>query len=231
MAATLALSASAQLFPFSFMRSAAGGGGGPTYLLQENFEGSGYENTWTEAGTGTKDEDYATSPAPLVGSQSLRLAFASQNGTTTTALSADQGTCDVYFQVNFAAIPASGKVFLRLRDASANTLVRIEIGSSNRFTLRHGTAAASTTDGLSTSTTYHVWISYAKGTGANGSATIAFSTTGTRPTSGNAYAAVTTGTATADVHDIMLGTENTSTWEGVFDKVRVDDATIGDNPS
>jgi hypothetical protein len=205
-------------------------GGAVTYLVQQDFEGAGYDNgeTWTEAGTGTINEDYTTSP--LVGSQSLRLAYTSQSGTTTVALPADQASLDVYFRVNFAAVPASGKVFLRLRDAGGTTICRVEVATSNRITIRHGTGAATTTNGVSSATTYSFFLTFTKGSGANGIANIGYSTDDTRPTSGNTYVSVSNGTSTADVRDIMFGPENTSTWEAQVDKVRADNATIPSSP-
>jgi hypothetical protein len=211
----------------------AGGAPGVSYLVQQDFEGAGYDNgeTWTESGTGTRDEDYATSPAPLVGSQSLRVAVSSQGGTTTKAFASDQSTVEGYLQVHFVSLPASGKVFVAFRDSGGTRLVNIEVGASSRITVRCGTGAATTTDAISTGTTYHFWWRYVKGTGANAQASVAFSTDGTRPPSGNKFAAVTNGSRTTDANNIIIGPENNSTWEGIFDKVRVSASTIGDNPS
>ena len=202
--------------------------GGPSYLFEENFEGTGYENTWTESGTGTKDEDYAT--GPLEGSQSLRLVFASHNGLTYATLPSSEGTLEWYFMVNFATLPASGKVFARLRDASSNSLLRLEVSTGNILRIRHGTGTVATVDTITTGTTYHIWLRYVKGTGSNGQGSVAFSTDGVRPTSGNSYAALTNGSLTADANQVLFGTENTSAWEGLFDRVIADTGTIGDNP-
>jgi hypothetical protein len=209
---------------------------GPTYLVKQDYEGTGYDNseTWTEAGTGTKDEDYATSPAPLVGSQSLRLALSSQNGTTQCNLSTSAGTCDAYFVVHFVSLPANGKIWFRLRNSSNTMICYVMMNTSNRITVGSGTGTAITTNSISAGTTYHFWVSYSKdadGGSASGTASVAFSTDGVRPLSGNAYAATAVGSQTTDVHHVIIGPENNSTWEGIFDRVRVDDATIGDNPT
>jgi hypothetical protein len=63
---------------------------GSTYLLSEDFEGGSSDcysgssdhdcnNTWTITGTITTDFNFATSPAPMDGSQSLKIS-ASENG-------------------------------------------------------------------------------------------------------------------------------------------------------
>lgn len=205
---------------------------GPTYLVQQDFEGAGYDNgeTWTEAGSGTADEDYATAPAPLDGSQSLRISVSSQGKNTFVALPADQGTIEVYLKAHFVSLPAAGKVFCRLRNSANATVASLEIAASSRITIRGGTAAT-TTDSVTTGTTYHFWLRYVKGTGANAVVTGAFSTDGTRPLSGNKFIQLTNGTVTTDANNLMIGPENNSTWEAIFDKIRADDDTIGDNPT
>lgn len=61
--------------------ASGGGGGGLTQgdVFNESFEGTGYENTWSE--TSTPDEDYAL-PGSLIsklGSQGLRINYAGAN--------------------------------------------------------------------------------------------------------------------------------------------------------
>ena len=85
---------------------------------------------------------------------------------------------------------------------------------------------------MSTGTTYHVWVKYVKGSGSNAVVEVGFSTDGTRPTSGGTFATQTSGgTATVDTDRIMFGQSSSNTVGAYFDKVRVDDAVIGDNPS
>jgi hypothetical protein len=84
---------------------------------------------------------------------------------------------------------------------------------------------------MSINTTYHIWVKYVKGSGANAVIESGFSTDGTRPTSGSAFVTQTVGTATADTDRIMFGQSSSNTVSTYIDKVRVDDAVIGDNPS
>jgi hypothetical protein len=84
---------------------------------------------------------------------------------------------------------------------------------------------------MSTGTTYHVWVHYVKGSGSNAQSSVGFSTDGTRPTSGNKFTSYSNGTETADADNVRFMEEGGSNARAIIDKVRVDDATIGDNPS
>ena len=94
---------------------------------------------------------------------------------------------------------------------------------------------ATTVTTVSTGTLYHVWIKYLKvQTSGDAFASIAFSEDGVRPTGGNSYAATADGTSTTDAARLYLKASYTSATQGadvIFDHIRVDDATIGDNPS
>src|SRR4030095_13735684 len=65
-----------------------------------------------------------------------------------------------------------------------------------------GTANATTVSTLVAGTKYYCWGHVKKGTGANGIADVAFSTTKVRPTSGNGFAQVTTGRTTANSQQV-----------------------------
>ena len=97
-----------------------------------------------------------------------------------------------------------------------------------------GTESSNSVGTLSVNTTYHFWVNYLKGTGSNAKITAAFSTDGVRPTSGDNYVESTNGTATTNSARITLyGPYTTSSqcFDALYDKVRIDDALIGDNPS
>lgn len=98
-----------------------------------------------------------------------------------------------------------------------------------------GGSTVDTVGTLAVGTTYHVWYSYTKSSGANNAtSTVAFSTDGTRPTSGDNYAASTNGVETSTVNRIHYRgfTYDSIKWVDIIvDKIRVDDAQIGDNPS
>ena len=93
--------ASAQQYNVPFRPRAAAGGGGD--ILSEGFEGTGYEVTWTESGTGTLDEDETatcsgiTSPG-FEGSQCMEIVRAAgETGNTTQSFSAQTGNVYMRF--------------------------------------------------------------------------------------------------------------------------------------
>lgn len=207
--------------------------GGITYLLQENFEGTGYENSWTEAGTGTIDKDYTGTV--LEGSQSLRINLSSQSGRTTNTLSVDQAIIEAYFLFRPVAIPSGQRQIWASKDSGGNYMGELQINASGALIAQAGGGSTATTTGtLSAGTTYHVWVRVATGTGANGVCSVGFSTDGTRPTSGNNYKSSSNGTRTTSNHFTIFGSyaAATTTFEWIFDKYRITDGTtIGDNPS
>lgn len=87
--------------------------------------------------------------------------------------------------------------------------------------------AATTVSAMSGGTTYHVWWS-CDATSSPETFTIAFSTDGVRPTSGNNYASAVSDTSSTQ-NNILLNPVYTST-DTIFDRVLVDDVQIGDNP-
>lgn len=201
-----------------------------SYLVAENFEGTGYEASGTEVGTGTLDEDYATSPAPLVGSQSLRIANSVQPGRVYWSFTA-QADVWAYFQVNWVTLPATGKQFAGFSSGADTPQLSIEFQAGGVIRVRGGSQNATTVDGMTTGVTYHVWIHYTKGSGSNAFVDIGFSTDGTKPTSGNKYASKSNGTTTLDADRFYFGSSGNGTWEAVFDKLRVSSSAIGDNPT
>jgi hypothetical protein len=208
----------------------AGGGGGPTYLLQENFEGTGYELSWTEA-AGTPDEDYATAPAPLAGSHSLRLDGTSVTQRADSPAFATTTDLWVYMLFNPTTLPGSGNNdFFHIRNSTTQVLAA-QLNASGTVRVSVGNNSLSTVSTMSAGTTYHVWVHYIAGSGSNAFGSIAFSTDGTKPTSGNPYTEITTGTSTLGGDNLRLTATATNGGIFIMDKVRADDATIGDNPT
>jgi hypothetical protein len=226
---SLTLSVEAQdIFPGPIMRViAAAGGGPPTYLREQGFEGAGYDNgeTWTESGA-TINEDYTG--VVLDGSQTLRIAWASTAPNTKTSFTSVDEVW-VYFLLRpitienanriIASITGSGTRVLELKVVASTAALRVQWGST-----------ATTVGTLSAATTYHVWVHYKKGTGANSIIDVGFSTDGTRPTSGNNFAQSTSNSSTIQVNELILGEGTSYIQEYLYDKVRVDDVQIGDNP-
>jgi hypothetical protein len=201
-----------------------------TYLVQQNAEGAGYDNseTWTESGIGI-DEDYTG--VVLAGSQSLRINTSAAAGTTTSPAFADQADVWGYFLFHPVSLPAATTVMVNFITTIGNDCLRVRINAAGNLLVRAGGGTEATSVGaMSAGNTYHVWIHYVKGSGANAFASVAFSTDGTRPTSGNNYRESTNGTITSDAQNLRFGQTSSSTFNFVFDKVRVDEAAIGDNP-
>lgn len=202
---------------------------GSSYLFEENFEAPGYQNSWTESGSGTITPTYATAPAPLQGSYSLRLLGVAQQPTTYSVLSSDQGTLYVYFLCNIASLP--GDYFFSLRNSSNVTVLELLVDSTLLRVRNGSSGGASTVTSFSAATTYHIWLKYVKGTGANSTSEVWFSTTGIKPADGsNNYAIKTGGNATTDVNRVYFGLPSNSTWNGIFDRVLCSTSPIGDNP-
>lgn len=204
------------------------GGAGPTYLLQQDFEGAGYDNSeaWTE--TGVVNEDYTTAPAPLVGSQS---ALLSGSDVSVVRLHSPGITAQdevyVYFQGNFNTFPAS--TVLTIVGAG----VSMERTGGGGLRIGGTVNSTTTTDTFTTGTTYHFLVRYRRDLdGGGGSAiySVEANTTGTFDSAGNDFAQATTGTDANQCTSIRFHAEAVGGHEWILDKVRLDDVAIGSNP-
>ena len=102
--------------------------------------------------------------------------------------------------------------------------------STGTLRVNVGANSLSTVSTISASTTNHVWIHYVAGSGANAVGSVAFSTDGTKPTSGNNYTEITTGTSTLSANNIRLTSAAANGGVFIMDHVLVDDASIGNSP-
>lgn len=192
------------------------------YLVNQNFEGTGYDNseTWTETGTGI-DEDYATSPAPLLGSQSCRIVSTGGADTRTVKTFTAQSTLYAHVLWHRVSNPGTEDIISFRSTGSARLTIRITTGGA--ITVVHGSATATVTDTVATGSTIHIWAKYVQGTGSDGVAEVGYSTDTTRPTSGTKFASLSNGTATTTVDRIYLGDAG-GTFEWIFDECFVDEA-------
>lgn len=207
-----------------------------TYLISENFDGAGTPTSWTVTGTGTSNFDYTTSPAPLEGTQSYRASTATQTIRCESINISD--ATEVYCYVLFRPVTFSANTrnFIGFENSGGGTIYPFIRNSAGTIEVSHGGASATTVGSMSAGTTYHVWFYWkAKVGAADGVAWIGWSTDGTRPTSGNNFQQVTAGTSSSTaVRAVILGVapdDSNVTQELIWDKLRVDDVTIGDNPS
>jgi len=206
-------------------------GGGATYLIKQDFEGTGYDNSesWTE--TTNPDEDYATAPAPLVGSQSIYFNGTGQRATSPTFT----GQLEVwaYFQIRIVNLGTTGGTLFTLLPLGIAVDLNNSAGSGSPR-IGGSVNSARTTDAMTTGTTYHVLIHYIAdqdGGAASAFGSVEFNTSATFTGSGNKFTSFTTGTETGSVTGIRLQGETGGTAvEWIFDKARADDVAIGNNP-
>ena len=200
---------------------------GPTYLVEENFEGVGLPSGWT-AGNATHDYDYTT--VVLQGSESYRQNRSASSPTLLSPTFTGASTMEAYFMYRpMTAFGTQQRVFYLLNGTTE--CVRISVSASGQFMVRAGVGTEnSTTDTMTIDTNYHVWVRYVAGTGANAFASVAFSSDGTRPTSGSKYREVTNGPATLSPDRVRLGVTNSSTFDQLYDRVLATTGTIPNNP-
>jgi hypothetical protein len=196
------------------------GAAAPTYLLEENFNGIGYENTWVEsAAGGTVDEDYTTTI--LEGTHSLNMV---ESTAAVTAYSdhASNGTTYYFFKIRFNVLP-TGSYFLFRGRTGATSRVGIFMTSSGTLGC-WSTGTTYTVDAVTTGVTYDIWVDYVP----SGTCSVGFAASGgAKPTSGNKYA--TQAAAFSDnVDRFMLEANNSA--DIIVDRVLVDDAVIGQAP-
>ncbi len=190
-----------------------------TYLLEQDFETGAIPSGWATV-SGSPNYNYATSPAPLVGTYSLGI-----DGTDSTrGPFASQSDVWVYQIVNWSS-NANAPFVLTLQNASSSPVVRVRIGT-NKWRLSHGTTISDDTGTATAGTTYHLWLHYVAGSGANGVAELYVSTNSTKP--GSPTVSIPNGQATTSA-DRWFSDFAASTVI-VYDKVRVAATEIGSNP-
>lgn len=213
-------------FPFSFWKPAAGGGG-VSYLLSEDFEGTGIPAGWTTI-AGSPNYDYATSPAPLAGSQSLGIP----SGASTEAAFTASGDLWVYCKFSVDVISGSPDLFV-IKDASDANVCRVRIISTGVIRVYNGAAVQSDSSAgaYTAGDVRHVWVHYVKGTGATDGAATLYLSTGTAATRPDSPTAppITTGTATTNADTWAVG--GIASTVKVYDTLRISTSEIGSNPT
>lgn len=199
------------------------------YLLSDNLEyidaAAATAGGWTD--TGSPTWAYTTAPAPLEGLRSLLLSSSAVASVKSFSPASDVWA---YCLVNVDSITNSPYV-LRLRDGSGTQVAAIRFmntGAIRVYTDATGNNTSASTSLCAANTTYHLWLRYVKGTGANSAAYAYISSTGIKP--GSADVSKTNGAATTDASQFYARLE-VSTTNGVIDKARVSVAEIGSNPN
>lgn len=210
--------------------TAAGGGN----LVTENFEGTGAPSGWATS-AGTIQYDHATTALSLEASECLYITAEAGAEQAYVAFT-DSDAVYAYFMMRVEDVPTgSGRTFFKLTN-NAGTVTCFEnapnIGPL-QFKLYDTSGTHTATSGSTTSAdqTYHVWVEYEKGTGANGQIRVYSSTTTTKP--GSPDAAVTNADSTSQGGRLYFGID----WAGAggniyFDKLRISNsAAFGSDPS
>lgn len=205
------------------------------YLVQQTFETptTGYDNgeTWTESGAATITPNY--SGVVLQGTQSLRIVEVGSGAVAQTQTSfAAQDEIWVYFMLRFPNLTDHNPAYIGWIGTPGSV---VAINVNLNFTVSIcGSACATTVATMTSNTTYHVWAHYKKGSGTDQVQDIAFSTTGIKPLAGNNFAQTINGDRTAQISKLTLAWDGEGaafpTREIIFDKIRVANTCIGDNP-
>lgn len=203
------------------------------YLVMQNFETpvTGYDHCdiWLETKSGTIDPAYTG--VVLQGAQSLRMTNIASFTQAYTSNFVAQAEIWAYCLIRPIRID-SGSIapLFWFRRADLNGTCNVYINTSGTIRIV-GSGLATSVGAMAVDTTYHCWFHYKKGTGANAIVDFAFSTTGIRPTSGDFFVQLTGQTMTVDTAVFSIGRDtDIFTSEYIFDKVRVDDVQIGNDP-
>ncbi len=202
----------------------------PTYIVKQTFEGTGYANSeaWNLS-VGTVNSDYTG--VVLAGSQSLLANLDDAAGRIRLDFTGADDLWGYFLFRREGGNPGGDRLLFEITN-NGGTSQQFGIFVTTTGALRvFGGTSATTVSTTSVGTTYHIWWRYTKGTGSNAVAQVAFSTDGTEPTSGNAFASVTNGTSTTQGGRVWVGYSSTNAGaDFIYDNVLIDDADISSNP-
>lgn len=212
-------------------RFAGGGGGAPSYTIEENLEASpGYDMGWFESVSAGSNEDYTATV--LQGAESLFIS-----GTSSTSLRYivnDPGFSGTewygYFMVRFVSLNASNGEFFSVAVNGVGDELIMYASAASGWQVVNGTEVSGfiNSPAVAVDTTYHVWWYYKQSTGADdGISRLWVSTSGTKP--GSATCEVTDGDSVGNV-DVISPRARGSTGQIIFDRILLSTSAIGDNP-
>jgi hypothetical protein len=186
-------------------------------LLEEGFEGPGYENTgWSEVG----QPDPNHTNQVLRGSQSLNLTggeFAHRTFVATNNF-------DLYLRARWNVwVDYIGFIYFETAGYLAAGSV---FADNNLLQISHGGISVSGTTPIDPDITYHIWLKWIRGSGSDGTMNLYVSTNVIKP--GLPEASITTGNGGA-IERIYFGS-STPGFDVLMDSLFMDDQTIGSNP-
>ncbi len=222
----LALSASAQVVITLGLEGAAGGA--PTFLIDEDFEGTGAPTGWAQI-VATCDWDESTTV--LAGSKSLE-ASASGSARCRVDTAGDIDEIWYYQLIRFNDVTLVQTRFLSLRTLADSEVAWLEINATDGIACMDG--GSITEDcwdtAISSDTMYHLFVHYKKSSGASdGVAEFGYSTDGSVPFGGDACCTQSiTHNVQIALGKFQLRSNSTSAGNEVYsDNVLIDDEAIG----
>lgn len=199
--------------------------GGPSYVLDEGFEGTGTPSGWTTTGT-TPAPNFDDTALFHDGAQSLKL---DSTTASCTAISPAFSTgADVYgrFWWYNDHIHSTDAIIFQIRNG-ATEIGRIEHRGSGvlRVQALPGGSTSAMTLSTGEDSWKRIWFHYTQGSGANGTFRVWWATTDTHPGSGDAqyFAQSTNGTSTAQCDTVRLYSHFIGTTNGAnnFDTLQI----------
>lgn len=197
--------------------SGSGGGGGSSYLVDENFEGAGTPSGWSITGF---SPTYST--APITGLQSLHKP---QDWATYTAEKTFTAQDEVWVYLTAKFGGTYNTFYVLNGGATSLASIYVDDGTYMYFNFE-GAVGGNWVAGWSQNTVYHFWIRYVKGTGSNGIVEFYRSTNATKPSSPTFTATYCTSTVQADRVSFSVS-NGMEVW---VDDVKVSASSIGSNP-
>lgn len=200
---------------------------GVTYLLEEDFEGTGTPSGWS--GVGTYGFDYTTSPAPLVGTES---AYISSNfGRVQYAGYGDHTDIWAFGVFSLTSISGEAKILWMYDPANTTNLdCYVALTSTGAIRVQHGSSSILSGTGLFTdSDVIAVWAHYVLSTGSGNGVVEGYLANGSQTKPGSPQASLSTGTQTSNMGSLRI--ERGTGGVLIVDKVRISSSEIGSNPA
>lgn len=166
------------------------GGSGTTCStcdVHEEWEGASLPSGWNEENPtyATWTFQYATAPAPLRGSYSVRISSITAPVSLYKTVNGGAGlTYYAFTRFNYSANPSGNATIINLVN-SGGFGCYLQITTTGKMYFASGPQNWTSTGALTPGTTYFVWMTYYCGTGSNGTATMVLGTSATQPTTAN----------------------------------------------
>jgi hypothetical protein len=207
-------------------KNTAGCSDGSYNIMQQEFEGS--TNCLTssqpycdnsvvpwDVKNGTPNWNYTD--GHLRGSRSLLLDPTSDAVGVNSATFTDAS--EIWGHFRLTALPSSGETTICYFRTSADaSMMTLAVMSDGKLDVSHGSTGTQSSAGVvAINTTYHVWIRYKAGSGANGLADIYIGTSGTRNSA--THLSITNGDATGSIGILRLQAWPQTTTNFIYDQI------------